>query len=116
MEKGTRIQEYQNSTNDLAGRYFGWSELRYRGCWGEPTLKHHHAMNARGGAPHVIITTVRAWIGLRLNPNGKCWPKRLCRVTGSPGFLQGCATYLLPKLQDNEIYEMVLMEEEEVEM
>ena len=35
LEKSTRTRERQSSTKDLAGRYFGRSEPRNRGCGGE---------------------------------------------------------------------------------
>ena len=39
---------------------------------GEKMSKHHHALNT-GGTQRVIIATLRAWIGFRLNLYGKCW-------------------------------------------
>jgi hypothetical protein len=31
-----------------------------------------HVLDTEGGAHRVIIAALRAWIGSKLNPNGKC--------------------------------------------
>jgi hypothetical protein len=45
------------------------SEPGNRGCKGQNVKKSPRAR--RGGAQRVIIATLRAWIGFRLNPKGK---------------------------------------------
>ena len=67
VEKSTRTNERQSSTKRLAGGYWGGRNSEIVAA---EISRNHHAIDA-GGAQRVIIATLRAWIGSRLNSNWK---------------------------------------------
>ena len=69
--KGPRTTSVEARPRHLAGHDSGDGNSRIRSA-GEEMEKNLAALDTGGGAQRVIIATLRAWIGFRLNPYGKC--------------------------------------------
>ena len=72
--KGPRTTSVEARPRHLVGHDSGDGNSGIRSA-GEEMGKNLAALDT-GGAQRVIIATLRAWIGFRLNPYGKCRPNR----------------------------------------